>query len=210
MKSGFSRVLGSAYYFDVKGISMNLSDYVYEKLTDDGVVYKDGQRERLVCPDCGTGHLSVKPDKGWATCWHPGCGYKVRPERNYKHSWVIAFLEVLHEDWHKFLLSEDGLDFRNLLTDQREIYPALIGHLPIGVIPPNYDLSRAISAARSSMVMDESKFSVEELDEDDRPKSQETRGSKIGSQIRSASQRKGHSPCSSSSTKRAAGSPGSM
>ena len=172
MKSGFSRVLGSPYYFDVKGISMNLSDYVYEKLTDDGVVFKDGQRERIVCPECGKAHLSVKPDKGWATCWYPGCDYKVRPELNYKHSWVIAFFEVLHEDWKKFLSTDAGLDFRNVLTEQREILPALIGHLPIGVIPPNYDLSRAISAARSSMVMDESKFSVEVLDEDDRPKSQ--------------------------------------
>jgi hypothetical protein len=101
-----------------------------------------------------------------------GTNYKIRPERNYKHSWVIAFFQVLHEEWHKFLLSDDGQDFRNVLTEQREIYPALIGHLPIGAIPPNYDLSRAISAARSSMVMDESKFSVEELDEDDRPKNQ--------------------------------------
>lgn len=151
---------------------MGLSEYVYEKLTDDGVVFKDGQRERLVCPDCGKAHLSVKPDKGWATCWYPGCGYKIRPERNYKHSWVIAFFKILHEDWQKFLLSDDGLDVRNVLTEQREILPALIGHLPIGVIPPNYDLSRAIAAARSAMVMDESKFPVDELDENDRPKNQ--------------------------------------
>ncbi len=129
---------------------MGLSDYVYEQLTDDGVVYKDGQRERLVCPKCGKAHLSVKPDKGWATCWYPGCGYKVRPERNYKHSWVVAFFKVLHEDWRKFLLSEDGVDCRKVLTEQREILPALVGHLPIGLIPPNYDLSRAINAARAT------------------------------------------------------------
>jgi hypothetical protein len=172
MRNGFSRVLGYAYYFDVKGISMNLSDYVYEKLTDDGVVFKNGQRERLVCPDCGKAHLSVRPDKGWATCWYPGCDYKIRPERNYKHSWVIALFEVLYEDWKKFLSSDAALDYRKVLTEQREILPALIGHLPIGVIPPNYDLSRAISAARNAMVTDDSKFSVEELDEEDRPKSQ--------------------------------------
>jgi hypothetical protein len=151
---------------------MTLSEYVYDKLTDDGVVFRDGQRERLDCPECGKAHLSVKPDKGWATCWYPGCDYKIRPERNYKHSWVIAFFDVLHEDWHNFLLSDAGLDYRNVLIEQREIYPSLISHLPIGAIPTNYDLSRAIGAARSAMVMDESKFSVEEVDENDRPRSQ--------------------------------------
>lgn len=154
---------------------MGLSDYVYEQLTDDGVVYKDGQRERLVCPECGKAHLSVKPDKGWATCWYPGCGYKVRPERNYKHSWVVAFFKVLHEDWRKFLLSDDGVDCRKVLTEQREILPALIGHLPIGLIPPNYDLSRAINAARAAMLADDSKFPIEELNDDDRPNSQHQR-----------------------------------
>jgi hypothetical protein len=39
-------------------------------------------------------------------------------------------------------------DYRAVLTEQREILPAL----PIGAIPKNYDLSHAIKAARSATV----------------------------------------------------------
>ncbi len=150
---------------------MDLRDYVYEKLTDDGADFQTGQREQIVCPECGKAHISVKPEKGWATCWTPGCEYRVRPSGGYKQSWISAFFDVLHEDWKKYLLSKAGSDFLNVLTEGRKIVPGLLPHLPIGAIPPNYDLSRAIDAARAAMVQDESR-AVDESDDQDRMSSQ--------------------------------------
>jgi hypothetical protein len=81
-------------------------------------------------------------------------------------------MAVLYEDCHKYLLSKRGKPVRDLLTEQRKIHEDLVEFLPIGAIPPDYDLTRAINAAKAIMLADEARVSAEQLGSDNKALSQ--------------------------------------
>ena len=84
-------------------------------------------------------------------------------------------MAVLHADWHEYLLSKDGEPVRDVLVQQRKIHKDILEFLPIGAIPPGYDLTAAINAAKAAMVSDEAKASQEELERTGKAVSQSKR-----------------------------------
>jgi hypothetical protein len=135
----------------------------YETVAAAGVGFREGQVNGLTCPKCGKANVNLKIDKHCATCFTAGCDFKIRGEHQNTSNWVIKFFEVLAEDWLAHFQGDGGEAARKILIQQRHIHPAVLKRLPIGCIPPRYDLKRAIQAAKVSLVDDEDGW-AEELD----------------------------------------------